>query len=181
MKWLISIAFMLASSLGHAQECAKAKEKWHLLKGTVFEVKYRGTSLEGCFAAYIPTGESHYRFAIFRDGLPQETLPAAGSFEDSNVLSGDDAAKDVLAVTFSDVDGNGYRDVVVFGIASGQGGDSNFALVYWGCFGGFRFDEKESLNLMESVVNDREGRSKRRANISSVLQHLKRIRGGHCG
>jgi len=181
-KMLALLLLLLFSQSGLAStECQQLKEggKWKLLKNTVTDVHFLKSPLVGCFAGFSEKGESVYRFGIFQQGMPAMILPSAGSFEKTNILSTNDAMRDILAVSFRDLNGDNHRDVLIFGIASGWGGDSNFALIYWGCHSGFVFDENLSSKISAESINDKEGYPKPGANITSVIAYIKRQKMRH--
>lgn len=128
-----------------------------LLPKTTFEVAYPGI-LNGCFSGFLPEGESLdgglYRFGVFREGKVVYTLPVAGRDMDSNPHR----HLKILAVSFNDVDHNGFRDVMVIFHALYAKGENTFVQLYWGCANDFVFDDSDEeeitgLLMKSSAVN----------------------------
>lgn len=123
-----------------------------LLPNTTFEIRH-ASPLNGCFSGYLPEGElvgqGLYQFGVFRDGEEVASLPI--------VTAGMDLASSpylkILATSFSDLDHDGRRDVLVIGSTLAAKGELIFVQIYWGCDNTFTYEDKVNAEVNWAITN----------------------------
>jgi hypothetical protein len=134
-----------------------------ILSNSTFDLDYTGL-LNGCFAGYIPREhnkeEDLYRFGVFRDGKLVVQLPLVEAGMD--LSSSPYNQLKILAVSFSDVDRNGQRDVTIIGERLAAKGMQPFVQIYWGCEQRFLYDEEANSEVIWLLA------SKKKIDVRSV-------------
>lgn len=150
----LTLAFLSGATLAHDQCGALRKNGLRLLPNSTFEVAYPGP-LKGCFTGYLPADvtleEGLYHFGVFHNGKLAVSFPTieAGMDLSSNPYQ----HLKILALSFSDLNGDNQRDVVVIGQNLIANGERVFVQVYWGCGERFVYDDKTNLAIEEYITN----------------------------
>ena len=170
MKQLFFLLLLFVFSRGAlaSGECNQLRASGiELLPNSVFDLNYPDPLLQGCFAAYLPSGEAEYQLGIFRAGKLAISLPATGDAD----FKADEFRKQVLrikAVGFSDLDGDKKRDILILGATIGAKDDYTILQVYWNCGDRFFWDHKTMENMVESVIGSRP------VNLGTIRAYMKK-------